>query len=163
MSRYSKEKEKEFIGHIRQIIVRKPDITLFKIQAVLDKNGIKLDKNYINRLTNKIRGERANRYNNAAANVAIAQFEDFVKSMDDELMKVVNNPEDQHVKVKAVKQLIEQYKDILNLQFDMGVFERQIGKVKSDITNVADILKIIHDSKNKQGNDGDADKGNGGV
>ena len=159
MPAYSKEKEGEFIGQIRMIIVQKPDIHILQIQKALKDGGISLDKNYINKLIKKIRGERANRYNNAAANVAIAKFEDFVKLMSQELMKIVKTPDDQHVKVKAIKQLVEQYKDVLNLQFDMGVFERQIGKVKSDITNIADILKMIHDAKNEQGDDGNIVKG----
>lgn len=157
MPAYSKEKEREFIGKIRIILVKKPDATIFQVQEILAKNKVKLDKNYVSKLIRKITQERANRYNNIAAKDAIAKFEDFIKTWEKELQDIINNPQSQKVKIAAIKQIIWQYERLLNMQFDAGVFERQLGKMKNEITNVSEILQAIEnvkqDKKRNNGND----------
>ena len=149
MSKYSKEKQKEHMAKIRQIIVINPNASILQIQTVLEKNNYPLDKNYIGKLLRKIASERASRYNSAAAHTAIAKFEDFVKYVENELLKIAKESPSDMVKTVALSNTVKHHKEVLNLQFDMGVFERKIGSSKVEITNIAEILKIITDAENK--------------
>jgi hypothetical protein len=163
MPSYAKEKQDELMEMIREILVIKPKASCEKIKAVLAQNGVSLDKNYINKLKNKIHAERALRYNNAAVNEAIAQFDDFIKVMGKELLKIKKESTDEWARMEAVKLLVANYKALLNLQFDMGVFEKKLGmlQTKTEITNIAEILKIIteaeNDLKSKRTNNQDDD------
>jgi hypothetical protein len=152
MPAYSKEYEKEMIAHVRKILVVKPDASIRQINKTLAENNITMSNNYIMVLLRKIRNERANRYNNAAANTAIAKFEDFVKYVNNELLKIAQQDKSGMTRAIALASTVKHYKDILNLQFDMGVFERKLGSAKLEVTNIAEILKIITDAENKRTN-----------
>lgn len=151
---YGKEKQKEHLEMIREIMVYRPNVTIYKIKEVLEQNEVKLDKDYINKLKNKIHAERALRYNNAAVNEAIAKFDDFINTLGKKLVTIQKSSKDEWAQMEAIKLLVNNYKTLLNLQFDMGVFEKKLGelKVKTEITNVAEILKIITDAENKSTN-----------
>jgi len=145
--RVGKEKTKEHLALVRKAISRNPNASILQIRDLLANIGYKLDKNYIHKLMKKIRSERAVRYDRAAKNEAIAKFDDFLQDMSDELNKIVSNPENQKSKIMAIRTLVGNYKTLLDLQFDMGVFERNLGKMKNEVVNVGDILKIINDTR----------------
>ena len=147
MANYGKEKNKEHLALIKRTIARNPNISILQIQKVLEKqkDPLHLHQDYINKLVNKIRGERARRYDNMAKNEAIAKFEDFLDDLGGELNRIISDPESQTAKIMAIKQKVENYKSLLNLQFDMGIFERELGKTTNEIVNVAEIIKLIKD------------------
>ena len=163
MSVRSKEYEKEMIARVRQILIVKPDASIRQIVKVMNENNIKMSFEYVMTLLKKIRNERANRYNTAVAHTAIAKFEDFVKYVESELLKIAKNSPSDMVRTIALSNMVKHYKDILNLQFDMGVFERKLGSAKLEITNIAEILKIIteaeNDIKSKRANNQDDNAG----
>jgi hypothetical protein len=144
MSKYSKEHEKEFIGKIRKILVHHPGATILNIQKILDSNGIRLDKDYINKLLRKIRYERAYRYNNRAIQEAIAEYEDFVLYASGELMKMSQNTTNDMVKLAILNSLINQRRNLLKIQFEVGVFDKPSDN--GDIS-IVQILKNLEEKK----------------
>jgi hypothetical protein len=62
------------------------------------------------------------------------------------------------VKVVAVSNAVKHYKDLLNLQLDMGIFERKLGTLTANVSNVGEILKMIEDAKRNKQNNGNTDK-----
>jgi hypothetical protein len=146
MPKYSKEHEKEFMGNIRQVLVYNSNISILAIQKILVSNSINLNKDYINKLLRNIRGERAHRYNNEAQQEAIAKFEDLKNEMNKMLFNIISNPDNQKIKIIAIRQLYNQNKELLMLQLENGIFEGS-DRRKDVIWSVTDVLKVIHDTK----------------
>jgi hypothetical protein len=150
MPTLSKDKEREFIGYIRKIIVAKPDATSAQVCRVLEENGYKLHYTYVNQLINKIRRERAIRYENSAVMTALAEFEDFIKSTSEELSKIASTSKLDMARIIALDTRVKHYNMLLDKQFDAGVFNRKLGVIETKYTNVAKILKLIKDERSQQ-------------
>ena len=92
---YSKEQQQEHISQIRRILVIKPDSTILGIKETLAKQRtpLNLDKDYINRLVNKIRKERAKRLDYYTVNKVLAEFQDEVDELKKRLWLIITNPE----------------------------------------------------------------------
>lgn len=134
MARYSKEKEKQFLERIRSLIVKQSDLTILEVQAILEKDGrdpLHLDKNYINKLINKIRKGRAERMNHATVNYYLGKFEDEVDSVKKKLWAIIQNPETFNKdKISAIRELRNSSVDLFDKMFDAGVFEKKLGVLK---------------------------------
>ena len=150
MARLAKEKEREFIGYIRKIITTKPDASSTQVCKVLEENGYKLHYTYVNKLINKIRRERAIRYENSAVMTALAEFEDFIKSTSEELSKIASTSKLDMARIIALDTRVKHYNMLLDKQFDAGVFNRKLGVVETRFTNVAKILKLVKDERTQQ-------------
>lgn len=147
---YGKEKTKEFMSRVRQVIVAKPDATLVQIKEVLADNGIKLDIKYIMKLVQKIRRERYTRYDNQTVKKVLAEFEDFVNSTGQELLKISKTSKLDMAKIMALDVRVKHYNILLEKLFDAGVFERKLGTIDAKYTNVAEMLKLLKDERDKQ-------------
>ncbi len=150
MPKYSKIHEQEFVGKIRQVLVINPNATILGIQKILSNNGIELDKDYINKLLKKIRGERAHRYNNIAKQEAMAKFEDFILYAREKFLKIYQTSNNDMVKTAALNHASNQYKDLLKMQLDVGVFEEKAKDNKKEVDNIAEILKIIDNAEKER-------------
>lgn len=147
MPSYSEERQKEQMALIKEILIIKQTATVSEVQKILEeKRGLHLDKKYIGKLFKKIRGERATRYENANAKEALANFEDLMGYLKNELIKIKNNTDSDMVKTIALKNISQIYKDLLNLQLDFGIFERKLGTLKADV-DIIGILKEIENAK----------------
>jgi len=132
---YSKEKQKEHMSQIRRILVMRPDVTILEVRELLQKQRkpLKLDKDYINRLVNKIRKERAKRMDYYTVNKVLAEFQDEIDELKRRLWMIINNPDSTYSeKITAIRELRNNSKDLFDKMFDAGVFERQIGKLKTE-------------------------------
>lgn len=130
---YSKEQKKEFISHIRRILVIDPDATIRGIRDSLmrRKKPLKLDKNYIGDLINKIRKERAKRLDHYTINKVLARFQDEVEELKKRLWVIITNPESsERDKISAIKELRTSSKDLFDKMFDAGVFKRKLGELE---------------------------------
>jgi len=80
---YSKERQQEHISQIRRILVVKPEASILDIKDSLSKqrSPLDLDKDYINKLVNRIRKERAKRLDKYTINVILANFQDEVEEL----------------------------------------------------------------------------------
>lgn len=131
--RITKERQREHISQIKRVLVINPDSSILDIKEALankQKNPLNLDKNYINRLVNKIRKERVKRLDNYTINVVLARFQDEVEELKKRLWLIITNPVSlEKDKIAAIKELRTSSKDLFDKMFDAGVFKRKIGEL----------------------------------
>ena len=147
---YSKEQKKEFISHIRRILVIDPDATIRGIRDSLmrRKKPLKLDKNYIGDLINKIRKERAKRLDHYTINKVLVRFQDEVEELKKRLWVIITNPESSEKdKIAAIRELRNSSKDLFDKMFDAGIFKKQLGEV----TNLIELVRQANKSKKDEG------------
>lgn len=133
MPSYSKQKEQEFTEMIRILRVRNPGISLREIQSGLEQNGFHLHVDYINKLVHKLDQEKIHRVDQQTLNKEIADFEDLVKVLANELWKIILGKDStKREKTSAIKTLLDSRSDLFDKKFDAGIFERQLGKIKAE-------------------------------
>lgn len=126
--RISKEMEKLYIARIRRLLIISPEVT---IMAVAGK--LKINKDYAHKLLKKIRGEKVNRYNFYTVNAVLADFEDKMAEAERTLWTIINNTMTTNKdKVAAIRELRNNNKDIIEAMFNAGVFEKQLGRLKTE-------------------------------
>jgi hypothetical protein len=131
--RYSKEQQKEHISQIRRILVVKPESSILSIREDLKKqrNSLSLNKDYINKLVNKIRKERAKRLDYYTVNTVLANFQDEVEELKKRLWSIIIDAESsQKDKIAAIRELRTSSKDLFDKMFDAGVFKRKLGELE---------------------------------
>jgi len=130
---YSKERQKEHISLIRRILVIKPEAGILEVKASLSKQKkpVLLDKDYINRLVNKIRKERASRLDHYTVNKVLAEFQDEVAELKKKLWLIITNPENsERDRISAIRELRNSSKDLFDKMGDAGVFTRKLGEIE---------------------------------
>ena len=129
----SKEKQSEHISQIRRILVIKPDASVREVKEALatQRKPLKLDKDYINKLVNKIRKERAKRLDYYTVNKVLAEFQDEVEELKKRLWLIITSVESsERDKVAAIRELRTSSKDLFDKMFDAGVFSRKLGELE---------------------------------
>jgi hypothetical protein len=134
-----------------------PRATLNDIKEILGNNGIILNTHYICRLREKIRTERAVRYDQAKVNARIAEMQDKMEEVQKVLWKIIldNSVYTEGMfkgkgkvsiqnKINAAVAIVRSEKDLLDAQMDAGVFERKLGTIENDLK-----LKIEDGEKDK--------------
>ena len=149
MSLYSDEKKQEHISLVRKVMILDIDITGTRVQQVLKDKGYNLGLDYVYRLMKCVVGERRKRYDRETKNEIVAKFEDFVKDLEPKLRKISNESKSDIAKIEAIKSLISHYKDIINMQMDLGVLERNLGTIRSENYHfdIVKIAKLIEQAK----------------
>lgn len=131
---YSEERKQEHISQIRRILVIKPDSSILDIKEALakrDRKPLNLDKDYINKLVNKIRKERAKRLDHYTINKILAEFQDEIGELKRRLWIIITNPDStEKNKIAAVRELRTSSKDLFDKMFDAGVFKRKLGELE---------------------------------
>jgi len=130
---YSKERQQEHISQIRRILVVKPEASILDIKDSLSKqrSPLDLDKDYINKLVNRIRKERAKRLDKYTINVILANFQDEVEELKKRLWLIITNPNSSdQSKISAIRELRTSSKDLFDKMFDAGVFKRKLGEIE---------------------------------
>ena len=130
--RLSKETQQGHISQIRRILVIKPESTILEVKDALmnQRNPLSLDKDYINKLINKIRRERIKRLDGYTVNVVLAKFQDEMEELKKRLWIIITEPmtEDKD-KIAAIKEIRNSSKDLFDKMFDSGIFERKLGEI----------------------------------
>ena len=130
--KYTKERQKEHMSQIRRILVIKPESTILEVRDTLARQikPLKLDKDYINRIINKIRKERANRLDHYTINVVLAKFQDEMEELKRRLWIIITKGEStEKDKIAAIKELRNSSKELFDKMFDAGIFERKLGEI----------------------------------
>jgi hypothetical protein len=144
MAKYSKERKDEHVAIVRSIMVRNPSITVRECQSVLAslKVPLVLDRNYVNKLMRNVHRDRAFRLNQKTLSDLLSKFEDETEEMKQKLWSIVLdlNAVDKD-KIAAMKELRQMSSTLIDRMFDAGVFERNLGKIKteSDLTKDEEI------------------------
>ena len=130
--KYTKERQKEHMSQIRRILVIKPESTILEVRDTLARQikPLKLDKDYINRIINKIRKERANRLDHYTINVVLAKFQDEMEELKRRLWIIITKGEStEKDKIAAIRELRNSSKELFDKMFDAGIFERKLGEI----------------------------------
>lgn len=130
---YSKEKQQEHISQIRRILVIKPDSTIMEVKEALanQRKPLNLDKDYINKLVNKIRKERAKRFDYYTVNKVLAGFQDEIDELKKRLWIIITDQTTTATeKTMAIRELRNSDKDLFDKMFDAGIFERKLGEME---------------------------------
>jgi len=134
MPKYSEDSQAEHLAMLREIKVVNPDVSCRKAVALLEKlHQIHLDYHYVNKLLNKIRRERANRINHATLNAVLSEYQDVLDLIAQKAWKVYGDKGEKNnvVKLRALKEIREAHTAVFDKLFDAGVFERNLGKLKT--------------------------------
>ena len=146
MPKIMQEETIEYKAQIATMFILNPRASILSIQNALEKNGTHLDKNYIHKLIKEIRAERAERYLNIGKDEVIAEFEDLMSWIQQQARQVLREEikifnEDNSLKqkfisqanrVKALKLILETADKAIGIKMDLGIFERQLGRIKGD-------------------------------
>lgn len=144
---YGRQKRREHIAIIRQIMVRYPNATIEQIgelvKTVPDYQEKTFSKVYINKLQSLIHAERAARYDEQTKALVVASFEDFINDIEPRLRSIMNNKNDSRASVVAAKQLVENRKQLIEMAMDVGLLERKLGSVDLVHYDVATISRLV--------------------
>jgi len=130
--KYTKERQKEHMSQIRRILVIKPESTILEVRDTLARQvkPLKLDKDYINRIINKIRKERANRLDHYTINVVLAKFQDEMEELKRRLWIIITKGDStEKDRIAAIRELRNSSKELFDKMFDAGIFERKLGQI----------------------------------
>jgi len=128
MSKYSDEKLYEIDVRIRRLKTTNPNMSALQMAEVL-----KLTPNFVAKRKKRIDREDAEAIKRITVEEDLADIRNFLNAVLPEISRFVF---DQTIKPKdrinAVKVLIEGKIKLLNSKFDAGVFEKQLGKLKTE-------------------------------
>ena len=120
------------MSQIRRILVIKPESTILEVRDTLVRQvkPLKLDKDYINRIINKIRKERANRLDHYTINVVLAKFQDEMEELKTRLWMIITKGDStEKDRIAAIRELRNSSKELFDKMFDAGIFERKLGEI----------------------------------
>jgi len=147
--RYTKERQNEHISKIRRLLVIKPEASIKDIKETLagQAKPLVLDKDYINKLVNKIRVEKTKRLDYYTVNKVLADFQDEVAELKRRLWSTITNPDStDRDKISAIRELRTSSKDLFDKMFDAGVFNRKIGEITLGNKLTAEEQKLLKDA-----------------
>ena len=149
MSKYNDEQKAEHKEIIKRILVRKPQISIQDTKRALGKIGYDLHIDYISKLYRDVLVERTTRYNKHTKAIAIAKYEDFVQDLNNTLYNIKEDKDSSNKdKIFAIRTLVENQKSIINMLMDMGILERDLGRIRADIIDVASLAKLAREARN---------------
>jgi len=127
----SKVNEAEYKDKIRNILIRRPNTTILQMVDVLaTEEGTKLDKDYVHKLIRELDDERMARIDGVALKGAIASFLERVNATDAYLWTILVDPKQSgRDRVMAAKELRSNYKEMFDVMFDAGIFDRKLGDI----------------------------------
>jgi hypothetical protein len=106
------------------------------IRQHLAKEGLVLDRNYINAIVNKIHAERARRADTWTLNNALTSFQDAMEEIVRVGWEIANDKfAEGRDRAAALREIREAYNAMFEKLFDAGVFERKLGTLDTVIRN----------------------------
>lgn len=121
---------------IRSVIVQNPHISAEGIRKYLEADGLKLERHYIGEMLKAIHTERAKRVATWTLNHALASFQDAMAEIARVGWEIANDTgQPGRDRAAALREIRESYKDLFQMLFDAGVFERKLGTIDATIRN----------------------------
>jgi hypothetical protein len=106
------------------------------IRRRLERDGLTLDRNYINALLNQIHRERSKRADTWILNHALASFQDAMNEITRVGWTIANDETTPgRDRAAALREVREAYNLMFEKLFDAGVFERKLGTLDATIRN----------------------------
>lgn len=144
MSKYSKDKIDEIDARIGRLMAIYPNISAKKISETLS-----LDHNFCIRRKRKIDQKNAEAIRQMTVEQDLGEIRNFLNSTLPEIAKIIFDEKSTHRdKINALRVLVDSKKTFLDKKFDAGIFERQLGKIKTDNTFGEEEKKLIETALN---------------
>lgn len=149
MPPFSKEVQRLHMERIREILIFNPRATLVTIQKTLEespKDPRHFHLSYINKLKHRIDAERANRYNRINARHEVSMYEDLIKSITMQLVRIATDKTATHKdKVAAWREIRKSHEDLLQKKGDFGILEKTLGTLNVDeVQSITMIIKEVN-------------------
>jgi len=136
MPAYSSDTKRYHRERVRSIMVQQPMLSGEGIRQYLERQGLELDRNYINGLVNQIHRERAKRADIWTLNMALASFQDAMAEIARVGWEIANDKfAPGRDRAAALREVREAYNAVFEKLFDAGVFERKLGTLDATIRN----------------------------
>jgi hypothetical protein len=136
MPKISADTKRYYRERVRSIMVQEPMISGEGIRRHLEKQGLVLDRNYINGLVNQIHRERAKRADTWMLNAALTSFQDAMAEIARVGWEIANDKfAEGRDRAAALREIREAYNAMFEKLFDAGVFERKLGTLDQVIRN----------------------------
>lgn len=133
---------------VATVMLLNPKYGSGRVADVLKDSGRPLDKAYVLKCMKEVAEERATRYIEESQEVAMAKYDDLCewitnqcRAIMQEELKVYDRKgsvkqqfASQSNRIQALKLIILTAEKALNFKMDLGIFERQLGKIKGDAT-----------------------------
>lgn len=130
MGRLAYDTRQYHASRIRSVMVLTPGASAYEIQKALERSDqpLSLDPRYIQKIRDKIIGERARRNDLLTIGPRIAYIQDKKQLIDSQLWRLITDPATgDRAKVQALGLLMKNETDLLQAEMDAGIFERKIG------------------------------------
>ena len=129
MPSYSKDNEQYHIDRIREMLFIRPKAGALMVQRMLEQDGkspLHLHQDYINRLLQKIRKERAHRQYKKI-NEEVATMEDEFEWLREETIRILLGNTDAAGKIRAINAMWKMRIELYEAKLNAGIFERRLG------------------------------------
>ncbi len=140
---FSEERKKEIEKQVRRCLVEDKKASSREIAKKLDFT----DHKYICKVINKIRKERAERFNHYTIDKVLSEYQDNSYERKRELLEIKNTAKNPRVKINAIRELRNEDTVMFNMIADAGVFERKLGELsvkdKTAIKNLDNLPKDV--------------------
>jgi Na+-transporting NADH:ubiquinone oxidoreductase subunit NqrC len=140
MAKYNKEEQKQHFEKVRRLLVFRKNMNATEIATALG-----LERKYAGRIKKKVVDERTIRYANDTAKKVdkeIAYLEDNIEVLKADLQTIINDKNASEAsKVAAIRTIVKNYQTLIQLKFDAGLFERQLGSVT--LTGDEELTKLL--------------------
>lgn len=146
MSRYSEATVKEHTERIRALMVQNPTLSILQITKQLTyetARPLNLTWEYVAKLHDKIRRERAHVINRASVEGVLGDFRDEVERLKVELWKIIfdegefdddgkciRKPPSAGEKAYCIAEIRKSSDNLIDRMFDAGIFDRNLGAIK---------------------------------
>ncbi len=146
--RKSHDQVRGYMSKIRRLMIIDSDMSAVEMQRQLEENGLHLDREYIGRLRDKIWRERSQKLNYHTLQKALSMFIDAMGENARMSWEIaLSNISTRKEKLMALREIRAAHRDAFDKLFESGVFERQLGRLKTDNTTLQMLLEIKRDAE----------------
>lgn len=136
MSKISSDTKRYYRERVRSVMVQQPMLSGEGIKRHLEKQGLVLDRRYVNALINQIHKERAKRADTWTLNNALTALQDAMGEVVRVGWEIANDKfAEGRDRAAALREIREAYNLVFEKMFDAGVFERKLGTFDMAIRN----------------------------
>lgn len=136
MPAIAKEREQYFMSRMRGIRAFDRNITIEEVQQRLASTGLMLERHYIGKLIKKMYGQQARRNDTLILNRALDTFGEVMEEIVKRCRGIADDPMASREEIlSALREIRAAHKDLFQLMFDAGVFERKLGTLDIAIRN----------------------------
>lgn len=149
MTKYTDANRQLHLKAIRQVLAMKPRASTYVIADSLYRIGLKLDRNYIAKLRDKIVEDRVTRFNEAKVEKRISEMQEKAELIQEYMFPILTDPKTPvKEKIRAAREIMKSEVDLFNSQMDAGMFERKLGElgIKHDVQLDPEDRKSIVDA-----------------